>query len=141
MTVHEDGQDNPTLSTFGIYTDNAGAADAEVGSTAAGSNDGTEQDEVLAISQAVLAASQYWLAIKCGNASGIKLFYDAGTIDSVYDNNAAYVAGNLPDSFGTNNAWKTDKDFTIYVTYTPSGGVAPTGVLQGPLVGSLGGPI
>lgn len=81
----------------------------------------------------VVASTEYGIGVIAD--SYIMVQYDGGS-GGWYDESNSYAS---PENCTFEN-W--DADVSIYVNYTPSVGAnAPTGVLQGALVGCLGGPI
>lgn len=87
---------------------------------------------------ACLAAVTYLISVWGNPAAGDVVHYDDGNQGSGtgYQENSA-------DQWNWPTLAKTDyvRKAYNYVTYTPTDGVAPTGGLNGPLVGPLGGPI
>lgn len=130
----------PVSVTLGIWNDNAGAPGTLAKDTAGANVTGTGwETQTLDSALAILSANSYYIGQNRDAGGGYKLAYDADSEDAWSDADT-YVVGTLQNHAG-GSPWQTDKKISFYVTYTPSGGVAPTGVLQGSLVGSLGGPI
>lgn len=85
--------------------------------------------------------TEYWIVIHCSD-DYVRLYYDAVGGQGFGDNDYSYSAGNMPDLIENVDVEPYHRSYALWCVYTPSGGGnAPTGHLQGPFAGPLGGPI
>lgn len=128
--------------TLGIYAETSSEPAALLKDTAGASYTATTtawRDQNLDSALAVTNGTNYWIGLKANGSLGWK--YDAGSFTQGFDGSAGYSAGNLPNPFGAYTEQNTNRDYSAYVTYTPSDGVNPKGPLGHPLCGALAGPI
>jgi hypothetical protein len=97
----------------------------------------TEEFDVSGESYAISNGSDYHPALGC-EAAGHGIYYDIGVSGDARTESIAYASQIAdPGNFSNDNVGR----YSVYLVYTAAGGAAPTGHIEGPLVGPLGGPI
>ena len=125
VSIYTSGSIYERQLTLGIYADNAGEPAAKTadtdGYTWTGAGSGWRTDEIDGGGVAVASATPYWLL---GQAeSALTTYYDAGSYTMKWDTGGhSYTHGTLVTPWPATAGTRTSRDYSIYVTYTPSAG-------------------
>jgi len=113
--------DANTSFTMGIYDDNGGYPDLLIAQSAgatetAGNPTSIDQD----VSASITASTPYWLAFNKDDANAIRFYYDAGS-GHLAGQGQTYSAGALTANLTISSYYYSDRDYSIYGTYTAGG--------------------
>lgn len=112
--------------TSGIWNNNAGAPATKLvdtGNWSSGASDEWVTSNTDS-AETVTASTLYWIGISADDS--VALHYDAGGTADVKVDDTTYVTGVVPDWTTTASTPFTDIIFSMYVTYTASGGATAT---------------
>ena len=113
--------------TFGIYADSAGLPGSLLATSAATNWPGAPGWVTGAISLSISSGVSYWFGLN--SDVGANYLYDAVGSEKLKYKANTYVAGSMPNPFGTPDGGLT-QEASVYVTYTPAGGGALPFVMQ-----------